>query len=567
MFVGGISHGLSPFYACLNRIQLYLRASPCRLRCVCNVSRIRNYIHFASHQDFIQASRPESWARFLHHARRVRVLSCIWAWHSVAYLKTLHAFRPDKTVPLLPGLRVLAYVAYDPLGLPDMLLPVKLLAHSGLRALRVSCNLGRDYEITPSLDFLSQLAPGLRKLHMSFPASLFERPSRSRVAVPNLDHLTAFHCQSNLLSPPLFLRLGQLPGLKALNVHIDRQVTSTLVDDTTLFPSLQSLLLTTAGHNIDIVSVLRLISSANLKTFYLSLEHQPSAADLRQYIRLLTQKPLLARLDIRVNRGFSLDPWVEDDQLDETEKSIITGDDLRPLLALPRMTTFVLRDIPLSLTDGHLQEIALAWPLLKDLVLGPSLRTRRLGVTLEGLKPLSLHCPKLRSLALSMYATSPTGPPPPSRRFESLRRFKGIAKLRPAMLSKRHSRADLSATLASHDATGWCGSESVCTRLEYLDIGNSTIDDPQYVATFVAQHFPNVRTVTDLGYVTENFRTMAKINKLLRKQGKERWAAFDRMAPDPDAQSHLGACVCGRCKINPLFAILYASSMDFVTAD
>ena len=434
----------------------------------------------------------------------------------------------------------------------DRLVPVKLLAHPGVRTAHITCGAGD----TPSLEFLQELAPAIQRLDVSLAT-----PGLGCGAFPVLNRLTAFQCQTTLPSTSFLRHLGSLPELRILDVYVGSKTLSPLVDGAAMFPSLQRLLLTVTGLDVDVPAFLGLVTSKELKMVYVNFDRQPTSAQIRHCARVVAKQPHLSRVDFRVQPAYDADIWVVDEELKQTEPYIVTGNDLRPLLAVPHMTTFVMRGIPLSFKDEDIQDMALAWPQLKDLVLGSASETALLGLTLESLKPLSAHCPKLRSLAVSLDTTSPA--PSSSGSRKSLRKLKNFAKLRPLSLSRRHSQPSL-ALAFSNDPPGWSGidSEPACTRLESLDLSNSLITDPHYVASFIARYFPNVREVTDVTFIVSNLNMLEKVNKVLKKQGMERWEAFDRMAEEAGETFHNSLCFCGHCKINPLFLILYSSGSD-----
>ena len=495
----------------------------------------------------------------MHHAPRIRTISCSWQWDTIAYLRTLYACRPDKSVPLLPGLQ--NFTCTSSADSPDCFIPIKLLAHPGVRTVHITCGAAGD---TP-LEFLQELAPDIQRLYVSLAT-----PCRERGAFSDLHRLTTFYCRTTLCSSVFLRHLGCLPDLRIVDVYVDSKTLSPLTDDTAMFPTLQRLLLTVSGSDtVDVPRFLRVVASKELEMVSVTLDRLPTSASISLCAQIIAKQPNLSRVYFLVQLPFDLDSEVItnliiDDELMQTEPYIVTGNDLRPLLAVTHMCTLVMRGIPLSFKDGDLQEMALAWPHLKDLVLGSAPETSLLGVTLEGLKPLSEHCPMLRSLAVVLDATSPH-PSFWSRR--SLRTLKNIARLRPMGSSRRHSQA--SSLTISTGPPNWDNVDSepvaVCTRLECLDLSNSLIRDPSYVASFIARYFPNVREVADVSLIgPDNLHMLEKVNKALKKHGKERWQVFDKKAGEAGLPEtfHSSSCCCGHCRMNSLYLILYPSGLD-----
>ena len=145
-------------------------------------------------------------------------------------------------------------------------------------------------------------------------------------------------------------------------------------------------------------------------------------------------------------------------------------------------------------------------------------------MTLEGLKPLSSHCPELRSLVVSIDATF-------RRRSPALKSFRDL------FTRNSYPSANLAADPAK---TIGVGGGSVCTQLKAMDIGLSMVNDPRHAASIISQFFPNVRRVgathlrpcseTEQRPLREPEKIMKMLNKELCSRSAEQWAILDKMA-------------------------------------
>ena len=473
----------------------------------------------------------KDWTRFLHHAPRVRKLRFVWLPHTIANLKIIHECRPHGVDVLLPGLQSLDYeIAVR--AAEDPLLPVNLLAHPGVRSLKIHFNMRAT--CPPSLAFLEQLVPEVRSLDV-LPAQ--DHPVT--IVFPEIKSLTEVRCRNMLLTSPFLRHVGHLPNLKTLEAYIDVKSLEPRIEQTGMFPALRCLLLRSSGLT-EVLWLLDHITSRRLETFHVELRREPATPDVQQCVKALSRQPRLSRLDIRVRASDrrESDPQIVDEVLISTAGCIVAGDDLSPFFALPLMSTFVLHNLPLSLEARHVEAMAVAWPNLQDLVLGAGPGS---GLTLESLKPLSLHCPKLRSLAVS---TAPT--PPTSLLSGGMISFN---RLRSVLGLRSPSDADIARVPLETTVQGL---QSVCPLLYSIDIAVSSSDNPRSVASFISQYFPNVREVSTAGYAASDAKALKKTRELLQKQGAQRWQLLDKVASEQD-----GKCHCDQCKpMNALSFVL-----------
>ena len=129
---------------------------------------------------------------------------------------------------------------------------------------------------------------------------------------------------------------------------------------------------------------------------------------------------------------------------------------------------------------------------------------------------------------------------------KSLWRMNSFSRLRLPPLTRLRARTPANVPgVPNHPDATW--GDSVCKRLEYIDLGNSVINDPVPVASFISLFFPNVRSVTDVCHYSRDFAKLEEVNQALAKQGARRWEAIDKLmstTPTP----HRG--------FNPLLRIL-----------
>ncbi|KAH9940136.1 uncharacterized protein BXZ73DRAFT_43088, partial [Epithele typhae] len=153
----------------------------------------------------------------------------------------------------------------------------------------------------------------------------------------------------------------------------------------------------------------------------------------------------------------------------------LTLDTLRPLLAVPTLTTLTVNwDTPLALAPADLDALARAWPRLEHLEL--SVAPVRAAVdpsgppplTLAALVPFARHCPRLRELGLFLAARAADVRPPTADAL--LLSGAGVAGVR------------------------------FSPALEWLHVGCSPIDDAEAVARFLSRVLPpGVRVSVDAG--------------------------------------------------------------------
>jgi hypothetical protein len=151
-------------------------------------------------------------------------------------------------------------------------------------------------------------------------------------------------------------------------------------------------------------------AAKNLTSLYLHAISAGSEASIREYFTVVGENfPLIKSIYMEALPGPTMSTQWDDF---EPEFEPLTLDTLKPLLNCPHLTTFELMyPVPLSLTLHDLETLASGWPTLEAIdlnrepvVLGSGLETQS-NLTLRALLPFAQHCPNLRKLGLYLHAT------------------------------------------------------------------------------------------------------------------------------------------------------------------
>jgi len=177
------------------------------------------------------------------------------------------------------------------------------------------------------------------------------------------------------------------------------------------FPALWDLSLSTHLSQFIPVVVHALAPAAkNLTSLYIHAISVESEASIRQYFTVLGENfPLIKSIYMEALPGpFMSTQW----DVTEPEFEALTLDTLNPLLDCPHLTTFELMyPIPLRLTLEDLEILTSRWPTLEvidlnrePVVLGSAMGTHS-NLTLHALLPFARNCQNLRKLGLYLHAT------------------------------------------------------------------------------------------------------------------------------------------------------------------
>jgi len=128
--------------------------------------------------------------------------------------------------------------------------------------------------------------------------------------------------------------------------------------------------------------------------------NEPPLQDFRGLLQALSQHHSLRSLI------FLLPPSSSVAALFSASNERFSLADLRPLLSLRMLASFVMKAMPVSCDDGSLRLMAQAWPHLHTFqLLPPSITSEECGhITISGVLHLLKGCPDLRSIHLSVNA-------------------------------------------------------------------------------------------------------------------------------------------------------------------
>ena len=322
---------------------------------------------------------------------------------------------------------------------------------------------GKDGEsvdnLRQSLVLLHQSAPRLISLTLDFAFP----PPRMRAMVSEVvcqfHHLTSVSA-SVPLNLETLVHLARLPSLWILNVELEAK----LVEEDDLapllkiprkqfFPQLRQVTLAHQSHVIPITAVLRHISSLHIKHVgvWVSGLDRTSYNQVKECIEVIGLRPMYKKVtSVVLNISPDLLPHPDTGTFDE--------DALLPLIMLQHLTCLELAlGCHFSLDNGACHLMARAWPNIEVLKLGPHATQKTSQVTLEALMWFARLCPRLHRLGICIDAD--------------------IARLDPLFLSSPPG--------LGHEQTA----------LTLLLVGRSPIADPEPVASFLSDLFPNLQDV------------------------------------------------------------------------
>ncbi|KAH7929960.1 hypothetical protein BV22DRAFT_93819 [Leucogyrophana mollusca] len=391
--------------------------------------------------------RLEDWDVFLRYSRRVRSLHHHYepsTYHPIGVaLDVFQVLSIPPTSLLVPNLQHLHWHDYRvPIAF------VRLLTGPKLASLTLRTNTGHALYIIPAL---SVSCPLLRHIDLG---CLFYSAAYARVlddALPKWTQLESLACGE--ITPDAYCHLAQLPSLKSLSFRTPSGLTATgspQGSSAYAFATLESLEI--YSNTFSPSALFFPSTSSPLRRFSIKLvadNSQPNPIAISQIFNSLASRCTpdthlrilldLSRIDLPTSRV----------------ESALTLDNFSPLLSCRNLRAFSIKSGYLFVLDDHdLGQMARAWPHLEILELGTSHGWEGLSqITLQGLTPLLRHCPLLRTLGLSLNATT-VGP-------RRARPGKGICN----------------------------------THLKELTLGDSRISKPAYVAAFLSAVLPCVTSI------------------------------------------------------------------------
>ncbi|KAJ7123590.1 hypothetical protein C8R44DRAFT_784060 [Mycena epipterygia] len=252
-----------------------------------------------------------------------------------------------------------------------------------------------------------------------------------------------------------FEHLGNLPTLKVLTLR-NLKVPAILrpVENTnSMYASLETLRFGTTRVE-HVAAFLDLIRNSPVKKFKIEyLDEIPTKNEPKQLYSTLAAhfNPLSFRIIVIEHGG-----WVDGDVDEYPDSGPITGDVLSIMFCFINLVSVSLNHpFGFDLNDADIFNLACAWPRIEKLSLGYIIGwSRRPRVTLYGLYAFAQHCPNLGYLAMPCDAT-------------------GLPEWEPA------------------------STEASQTRLKWIDVKESAIDDIGRVAAFLSSVFPCVTIRAD----------------------------------------------------------------------
>ena len=309
----------------------------------------------------------------------------------------LESCRPDPSIPLLPHLSGLYWDDFRATVAPF----VRLFIQSSLVVLHI-ISISNPRLIAAFLEDLAIRAPLVKHLRIRSPGA----SSRGSIvadalskALLQLRYLTDVAIRAHLTEDHL-MQLATLPSLTALCAPLDPDADFARLSSRhrgTLFPALSKVDIT-ARHLSQVTPILRAVSSRNLHKVGVHLEVQPTSYALQDFLHAASAHPCIQELSILMLSARRPDADLKIASSDH----LLTDDTVRPLLALHALTRLYMIQLPFQITDGFIRDAATAWPLIESLTLGTMVRSRTSGVTLEGIRPLSQKCRRLRDLAIAV---------------------------------------------------------------------------------------------------------------------------------------------------------------------
>lgn len=348
-------------------------------------------------QYFLRSPAGNDWDRFVHHARRVRILLLGQDSDELRALQILELCRPDQSSPLLPNLRDLLWCDLKPSGIRYL----NLFVHPGLvtfSALVIS----NPLLLSDIFTYLAQSAPGLRHLRIS-PGIDEHRGlvvlSALTKLLQSLTGLKELSLKAPVCTDTLSL-LAQLPRLEVLSARVPSHLiipSRNAAGDLTRFPSLRKLTIH-AEQLDDVVFLLDIVESDDLHELVLQVNQQPTKSSLEQFFSCATRHRSLQILNIMIIRAASQSPA---SHIQKSAMYVMGTSSIRKLFRLTKLSHLILPQMPIEVDDQLLYDAASAWPHIRRLCLGTMARLDNTDVSLNAIRWLITSCKNISELALA----------------------------------------------------------------------------------------------------------------------------------------------------------------------
>ncbi|KAJ6491989.1 hypothetical protein C8R45DRAFT_867505 [Mycena sanguinolenta] len=337
------------------------------------------------------------WERPLVYTRRIRSISDFSRDpHIIVLLGGLLASLPGDVASLFPKLTSLEW--REPWGAEDSFWARPLLSPR-LTSLSISAQSMKT--LLPSIE-IATTCPMLKKLQLSsYPVDAEIRSAFSK-CLRNLYTLESLHVEMPDMAT--LEHLSQLDSLTTLTTVLRDFV---LPGASLPFIALERLNIT---YNVKpITDFFERCSGTPLKDIVIRINTCPSTAviaRLHSALRDGCSHSSLSSLIIEIDENYPLEP----------ESDAMTVHSLRPLFCFANLTSVCIISLGFDMDDQGMDELACAWPQLKDLELGfagmnhdTELRPR---FSLRSLSTLAQHCRELTKLQFALNATVAAEPDP-----------------------------------------------------------------------------------------------------------------------------------------------------------
>ncbi|PSR78211.1 hypothetical protein PHLCEN_2v7543 [Hermanssonia centrifuga] len=379
---------------------------------------------------------PKDWNRFQIYAPRIKSL-CLFTSDfcngsdqtssiqlSYDAWVTLSSCKPPG--PLLPNLKQLFW--FIPTTTPtETTQAVNMFLGPKLRVFQLQIDIDQADPVIEAILHLPWTSPSLQTLGVGYHnRSLCERSflggRHLQGLLGGLGHLQEFRWACVVSPDQLSALLASQPrSLRRLSVGLDDDAwgdegrSPSLAQrqgETWTLPNLTELELH-ARSSLTCSNALRMCNFPRLAVFVLSTALFPSPMQVFQTLCDTLSHTTLHTITLKDD--YTLAPSGTDSPV-----LIINPDTLQPLYAFRAMTSISFSEgntddygesrFQFSLNDTAVLELAMAWPQLKSLRLGPSVWDSTLDnyITLKGLKHLVQHCQYLVELRISILVTEPS---------------------------------------------------------------------------------------------------------------------------------------------------------------
>ncbi|KAG5635578.1 hypothetical protein H0H81_010743 [Sphagnurus paluster] len=398
---------------------------------------------------FTRPLRSFEWERFILYARRVKYLQCVTALESSisrrndpppAIWKMLLVARPSIMTHILPNLQELVW------AVPDAIFPyIRLFFPRTLKKLKLEvmangmAGVEERFSRLSLLSNLMDICPALDDIKLNYQGRRYGLISEFSESICQWQFLRALH--THCITAQALNRIASFPHLETLSLEEEIHGLGTIPLTTGALPVLRRLKVIMPLEQA--TTILIAITHPVLESIEVTFPECDWSAWESFFTTVATSSQTLTKLVVKELSG-------------DQNREPITAATFRTLLSLPKISHIVIRPaVRMACIDDQLiKKISEAWPHLRHLELGDGNISAHSPVTLQGLLSLVRGCPDLETLTLTLDARMDKFP------------------------------------LHAPPGMGACS-----PKLTKLRLGHSLIRNPENVALFLADVFPNLKTV------------------------------------------------------------------------